>query len=273
MVFFFYLITLLLVENSMGDNFITYKGYCKSEHEFDSGRRVGIYKTSILDIRFMFGKEQSEVTHVRFCDLEVTNLKTGKAVNAEKINSPDIPVRLLSPLDDYEGRLNGAVWKIDQNEAPVNQMREFVDYRLSGIAVELSGKNEKSRKRFEILLMRDYKSIPSSTLKGVENWTVGPAALISKDSTPLVLLEDSTYDRKLEQILTIKNYGKLSVANGQIVFEELPDQREAYYDTKINEEYKWVKDELKRFWDYERHDVDNHPYAYKTIYQRGYSNE
>ena len=273
LVFFVFLITLLLVEKSMKNNSITYKGYCKSEHEFDSGRRVGVYKTSIFDIRFMLGKEQSEVTHVKFCDLVVTNLKTGRALNTEKISSPDIPISQLSPLVDYEGRLNGAAWKLDKNEAPVNQMREFVDYRISGVAVELSDNNETNRQKFEILLMRDYKSIPSSTLKGVENWTVGAAALISKDSSPVALLEDSIYDRKLGQILTIKNYGKLSVANGQIVFEELVDRREAYYNVMINEEYKWVDGELERFWDYERHDVDNQPYAYKTIYQRGYSDE
>lgn len=272
-VFFVFLITLLFVEKSMGGEFITYKGYCKAEHEFDSGRRVGVYKPGMLKIRWMLGKEQSEVSHVRFCDIVVTNLKTEQPINTEKINSPDIPIRLLSPLDDYEGRLNGAAWKIDKNEVPVNQMREFVDYRISGIAIELSGKNETNRKKFEILLMRDYKSIPASTLKGVENWTVGPAALISKNSTQVVLLEDSMYDRKLARILTIKNYGKLKIENGEIIFDEIVSQREVYYNIMINEEYKEVDGILKRFWDYKKHDVDNRPYAFKTIYQRGYSDK
>jgi hypothetical protein len=270
-VFFAFLIALLFVEKSMADDVITYKGYCKAEHEFDSGRRVGITKTGILRIRWMLENNRSQITHVRFCDLVVTNLKTGSAVNKEKIYSPDIPIGLLSPLADYEGRLDGVVWKIDKNEAPVKQMQEFVDFRVSGIAVELIDKKEINRKKFEIFLMRDYKSVPAAALEGVDNWTVGPYAMISKDGTPVVLLEDSTYDRRLGKILTIKNYGEQSIANGQIVFDELVDQREVYYNIMINEEYKEVDGILKRFWDYKRQDVDNRPYAFKTIYQRGYS--
>jgi hypothetical protein len=272
-VFFVFLITLLSVEKSMADDFITYKGYCKAEHEFDSGRRVGITKTSILRIRWMLEKNRSQITHVRFCDLVVTNLKTGSAVNKQKIFSPDIPIRLLSPLDDYEGRLNGVVWKIDKNEAPVKQMREFVDFRVSGIAIELIDKKEMSRKKFEIFLMRDYKSVPAAALEGVDNWTVGPYAMISKDSTPVVLLEDSTYDRNLGRILTIKNYGKLTIADGEIVFDEMVDKREVYYNIMIDEEYKEVDGILRRSWDYKRQNVDNRFYAYLTIYQRGYSDK
>jgi hypothetical protein len=257
----------------MGDDAITYKGYCRAEHKLVSGQRVGISKTSILRIRWMLEKEQSQVTHVRFFDLVVTNLKNGRAVTQEKVNSPDIPIHKLSPLDDFDGRLNGVVWTLDKNEAPVNQMQEFVDYRVSGIAVELSGKKEMNRKKFEIFLMRDYKSVPAATLKGVDNWTVGPYKMISKDSTQVVLMKDSAYDRRLERILTIKNYGKRSIANGEIVFDELVDQREVYYNIMIDEEYKWVNGKLKRFWDYKRQDVDNRPYAYKTIYQRGYSDK
>ena len=272
-VFLVFLITLFFAGKSMADDVITYRGYCKAEHEFDSGRRVGITKTSMLRIRWMLEKNRSQITHVRFCDLVVTNLKTGSAVNKEKIFSPDMPIRLLSPLDDYEGRLNGVVWKIDKNEAPAKQMREYVDYRVSGIAVELMDMKEITRKKFEIFLMRNYKSVPAAAIEGVDNWTVGPCAMISKDSTPVVLLEDSTYDRNLGQILTIKNYGKLSFADGEIVFDELVDKREVYYNIMINEEYKEVDGILRRFWDYKRQDVDNRPYAYKTIYQRGYSDK
>jgi hypothetical protein len=271
--FFAFLIALLFVEKSMADDFIAYKGYCKAEHEFDSGRRVGITKTSILRIRWMLEDNRSQITHVRFCDLVVTNLKTGSAVNKEKIFSPDMPIGLLSPLADYEGRLDGVVWKIDKNEAPVKQMQEFVDFRVSGIAVELIDKKEINRKKFEIFLMRDYKSVPAAALEGVDNWTVGPYAMISKDGTPVVLLEDSTYDRNLGQILTTKNYGKLRIADGDIVFDEIVDKREVYYNIMIDEEYKEVDGILRRFWDYKRKNVDSRPYAYKTIYQRGYSDK
>jgi hypothetical protein len=269
-VFFVFLIELLSVEKIMGDDFTTFKGYCNAEHMLDSGQRVGVLKTTILHIRWMLEKEQSQVTHVRFCDLTVTNLKSGKPVAKETVNSQDIPMRLLSPIGDIEGRLQGAVWIIDKNELPVNNMREFVDYRVSGIAVELSGKKEVNRKNFNIFLMRDYKSVQSSSLKDVENWTVGPSALISKDSTPMVYLRDTMYDSKLGRILTIYNYGNLSITNGEIVFDEIPDRREVFYLEMINEEYKRVNGSLKRFWEYKKQSVDPLPYGYKTIYERGF---
>ncbi len=257
----------------MGENFTTFEGYCNAEHILDSGQRVGVQKTALLKIRWMFDKEQSQVTHVRFCDLTVTNLKTGTLVSTKTGQSPDLPIGLLSPLEEIKGRLQGAVWMIDENKLPADQMRVYTDYRIEGVAVALSNGKEISRTKFKIFLMRDYKSIPTSLLDDVENWTVGPSALISKDGTPTVGLRDTMYDRKLGRILTVFNHGNLSIANGEIVFEELPNLREVYYLEKIDEKYKWVNGNLKRFWEYKKCPVDPLPYEYKTIYERGFTNK
>ncbi len=272
-IFFVFLIALIYVEKSMGDNLIIFEGYCNAEHKLASGQRVGVVKTTILNISWMLEKEQSQVTHVRFCDLSVTNLKTGIHVSMEKVNSPDIPIGQLSPLEDIEGRLKGAAWIINENELPVSKMGEFVDYRVSGIAVELSDNKEMNKKKFEIFLMRDYKSIPASIFKDVENWTVGPAALISKDDTKVVSLRDTMYESKVGRILTIYNHCNLSIKNGEIVLDEISDRREVFYLEMINEEYKWVDGNLERFWEYKKQHFDPLPFAYKTIYERGFKNK
>jgi len=205
-------------------------------------------------------------------DLSVVNLKSGKPVSSIKVSSPEIRINQLSSLADSQERLGG-VWIIEENELPVKRMNDFVDYQINGTVVEFQKKKKINQNKFSIFLMRDYKSVPAADLKYIDNWTVGPSTLLSQEDDSVVQLRDGIYDNGFGRILTIINRGKLSIFNGELVFDEDPDSIDVFYREKINEEYKWVDGKLKRFWEYKKKHVDPSPYFYKTIYERGFSSK
>ena len=263
-------IGVFIVENTMGDERIKFQGYCKTECALANGQRVGVTKTSELRLKWFPAKDQSKVTHVQFRDLEVSSISSGKPVT-EKLSSSPIAVRAISSLVTPDGRMSGAPWTLGKDEQPTMFMQEFVDYRIRGVAVELDASGTALREtKFEVFLMRDYKSIPAAQLEGVTNWTIGPSVLLLEHGKPVAQLRDTTYSRRLGRILNVVNVGRLQLQNGEITFDELDEQREVYFIETVNERYEKTDGRLKRVWDNEKRKVDPSPFGYRDIYRRGY---
>ncbi len=75
---------------------------------------------------------------LRYCKNNADALKLrvpGSPVTAKADLSPDLPTGLLSPLEEIKERLRGAVWMMDENTLPADQMRVYTDYSIEAIAV------------------------------------------------------------------------------------------------------------------------------------------
>lgn len=252
------------------DEYVTFKGYSKTEHQLITGEIVGVSMTSELRLWWFLKKEKSNVvSHVKFSNLNVINLTTGDSTAQKTTSSKNIIINKVYSLKKSSTSLLGATWRINKKDLFINKNVEFSDFKITGVAIELKGNTIINRTNFTVFLMRDYKSILSSDISS-SNWTVGPSVLFSEDGTMKVSIRDTLYSKSQDRILTTFNYGSISIENGELVFKENIEKIEVFYNKKTNEKYKRINGKLKRHWEYERINVDPAPYKYRTIHEKGF---
>jgi hypothetical protein len=270
-----------------------FSGYCKTEHELSSERRIYVWTPGEsrlsssprntlspflnphdgLHITWMIHKSVPAITQVKIINIQVINLSTGKALFDSPFSIPITPLqhKLTHSLVDTASIYRWATWTVEYSESLPIRMPDYVDYRLTGTAIELDDEGEVNRIGFDIFLMRDYKAISVSDLPAY--WTAVPSILVTQENSAATKIATNLYDTEHRTIITIVDKGYLLVRDGELHFEEVDNRREAFFMKTTSQRYEWIDGELRRIAERKRIDVDPAPYAYRSIYDRGFGSE
>lgn len=275
------------------------QGFANTEYIFKDGVEADVFVKRKPALRFAIPSDlYTTVSHIQFVGVGFKNLKTDTFLVSE-IQSKRMELRLNRPSRrsdiDWQRSASWRPWGKainadyrDYYGLGNKQTRElpteipYEDFEVSGTVIGFTHEGvEEFNRRFSLLLIRDYKTAHENIFETIMKaclWIIpesfGPRppflGIFTFREDPPEVLYAVQGDKKAD-FASLRYFGEITIENGEIVFNEIPEKRKVYKNVDDGYEFiDWgsgighVKFKRKKVY------LNPEIAPYRTIYEWGY---